>query len=467
MGSPFDRPGEACGVFGAFAPGSHVAGLIYFGLFALQHRGQESAGIAVGNGEQLTAYKNMGLVATVFDESKLAGLQGSVGIGHTRYSTTGSSTWDNAQPSFRGLGERSIALGHNGNLINTVELAARLGSAPGSTDSELMTEAIAQKILRDPGVSLADAIAEAMPEFEGAYTLVVMDETTVAAARDPHGFRPLSLGRLPTGGHVVASETAALDIVGADFVRDVEPGEIVVLTDAGVESRFPMEPADSRLCVFEYVYFARPDSVVAGQNVHGARVAMGIRLAEESPAEADVVVPIPESGIPAAQGFAAASGIPYRDGLVKNRYVGRTFIEPEQIVRDRGIRMKLNPIRETLDGRRVILVDDSIVRGSTTRKLVELVRGAGATEVHLRVSSPPYRWPCYYGMDTSDRSSLLAAHRSEEEIGDFLEVDSLGYLSLDGLLDSLPHANQSFCTACLSGDYPTAIGNHKFVREET
>ncbi|GBD85284.1 amidophosphoribosyltransferase precursor [bacterium BMS3Abin02] len=467
MGSPFDRLGEACGVFGAFAPGSRVANLIYFGLFALQHRGQESAGIAVGDGEELTAYKNMGLVATVFDESKLAGLQGTIGIGHTRYSTTGSSTWDNAQPSYRGLGDRSIALAHNGNLINTVELALRLGSAPGSTDSELMTEAIAQKILGDPGLPLADAIAQAMPEFEGAYTLVVMDENTIAAARDPHGFRPLSLGRLPTGGHVVASETAALDIVGADFVRDVEPGEIIVLTDDGIESRFPMDPADSRLCVFEYVYFARPDSVVAGQNVHGARVAMGIRLAEESPVEADVVVPIPESGIPAAQGFAAASGTPYRDGLVKNRYVGRTFIEPEQIVRDRGIRMKLNPIRETLDGNRVILVDDSIVRGSTTRRLVELVRGAGATEVHLRVSSPPYRWPCYYGMDTSDRSSLLAAERSEEEIADFLEVDSLGYLSLDGLLVSLPRANQSFCTACLSGDYPTAIGNHKFVREET
>ena len=239
-----------------------------------------------------------------------------------------------------------------------------------------------------------------------------------------------------------------------------------MLTDTGIESQFPMEPAASRLCIFEYVYFARPDSIVAGQNVHGGRVAMGARLAEESPVDADVVVPIPESGIPAAQGFAAASGIPYRDGLVKNRYVGRTFIEPDQLLRDQGVRMKLNPIKETLQGRRVILVDDSVVRGSTTRKLVDLVRGAGATEVHLRVSSPPYRWPCFYGMDTSDRSSLLAAHRSEEEIAAFLEVDSLGYLSLDGLIDSLPNATQSFCTACLSGDYPTPIGSHKFVREE-
>lgn len=265
----------------------------------------------------------------------------------------------------------------------------------------------------------------------------------------------------------MASETAALDIVGAEFVRDVEPGEVIVLREDGVESLHPLPAVPTRLCIFEYVYFARPDSVVAGQNVHSGRVAMGARLAEESPADADVVVPIPESGIPAAQGYAAASGIPFRDGLVKNRYVGRTFIEPEQLLRDRGVRMKLNPIRETLQGRRVILVDDSIVRGSTTRKLIELVRSAGATEVHLRVSSPPYRWPCFYGMDTSDRSSLLAAHRTEDEIAAFLEVDSLGYLTLEGLMDSLPDAEQSFCTACLSGDYPTGGGNLKFVREET
>ena len=467
MDRAVETPGEACGVFGAVVPGSHVANLIYFGLFALQHRGQESAGIAVGDGERLTAYKNMGLISTVFDEGKLAGLQGPLGIGHTRYSTTGSSNWENAQPSYRSLGERSIALGHNGNLTNTVELGAGLGSAPGSTDSELMTEAVAQHILRDPDMPLADAVAAAMLEFEGAYSLVGMDESTVVAARDPHGFRPLSIGRLPAGGHVVASETAALDIVGAEFVRDVEPGEVIVLREDGVESLHPLPAVPTRLCIFEYVYFARPDSVVAGQNVHSGRVAMGARLAEESPADADVVVPIPESGIPAAQGYAAASGIPFRDGLVKNRYVGRTFIEPEQLLRDRGVRMKLNPIRETLQGRRVILVDDSIVRGSTTRKLIELVRSAGATEVHLRVSSPPYRWPCFYGMDTSDRSSLLAAHRTEDEIAAFLEVDSLGYLTLEGLMDSLPDAEQSFCTACLSGDYPTGGGNLKFVREET
>jgi amidophosphoribosyltransferase len=462
---PLDRPGEACGVFAASVPGAQVANLVYFGLFALQHRGQESAGIAVADGQQVTAYKNMGLISVVFDEHKLAGLHGSIGIGHTRYSTTGSSSWVNAQPSFRAVGDRAIALGHNGNLTNTVELEQKLGSAPGSTDSELMTETIAGKLVASR--SLPEAIAAAMPDFEGAYTLVVMDETVVVAVRDPHGFRPLSLGRMPSGGHVVASETAALDIVGAEFERDVRPGEMVVLSNGTVESSFPVEPASSKLCVFEYVYFARPDSVVAGQNVHAARVAMGRQLASESPASADVVVPVPESGIPAAQGFSATSGLPYRDGLVKNRYVGRTFIQPDQLLRDRGVRMKLNPIRESLEGQRVVLVDDSIIRGSTTRQLVDMTRAAGATEVHLRVSSPPYRWPCFYGMDTSDRSSLLAAHRSEAEIAEFLGVDSLGYLSYDGLLASIPDATESFCTACLSGEYPTPIGTDKFAREQT
>jgi amidophosphoribosyltransferase len=467
MSSPFaEKPGEACGVFGAFVPGTHIANLIYFGLFALQHRGQESAGIAVSDGHRLTAYKNMGLLSTVFDRNTLAGLQGDLGIGHTRYSTTGSSTWENAQPAFRAVGRRSIALGHNGNLTNTAALAMRLGSAAGTTDSELMTSAIAEQIEKDESIPLAEAIAAVLPEFEGAYTLVVMDDTSVVAVRDPHGFRPLSLGRIGSEGWVVASETAALDLVGASFEQDVLPGEMVVLSQGGVTSSFPQGSAPSRLCVFEYVYFARPDSILAGQNVQAARVLMGRRLAREAPAPADVVVPVPESGIPAAQGFAWESGIPYEDGLVKNRYVGRTFIEPEQMLRDQGIRLKLNPIKKTLDGQRVVLVDDSVVRGTTTRQLVELVRTAGAREVHLRISSPPYRWPCFYGMDTSDRNSLLAAHRSEAEISEYLEVDSLAFLSLAGLEGSLPEANQTFCNACLSGDYPTPIGDHKFVLEQ-
>jgi amidophosphoribosyltransferase len=459
------KPKEACGVFGAFLPGTHVANLIYFGLFALQHRGQESAGIAVSDGHRMTTYKNMGLLSAVFDENTLAGLRGDIGIGHTRYSTTGSSTWENAQPAFRAVGRRNIALGHNGNLTNTTSLALRFGGS-GTSDSELMTSAIAEQIQKDEEIPLADAMALVLGDFEGAYTLVVMDDTSLVAVRDPHGFRPLSLGRLGDEGWVVASETAALDIVGATFERDVAPGEMVTLDTDGVYSSFPLEAAESRLCVFEYVYFARPDSVLAGQNVQAARVAMGRRLAREAPAAADVVVPVPESGIPAAQGFSWESHIPYEDGLVKNRYVGRTFIEPEQMLRDRGIRLKLNPIRDVLEGQRIILVDDSVVRGSTTRQLVDLVRGAGARQVHLRISSPPYRWPCFYGMDTSDRASLLAADRSEDEIAAYLGVDSLGYLSLEGLTGSLSDAKQAFCTACLSGDYPTAIGSDKFALEK-
>ena len=462
--SSADKPKEACGVFGAFVPGTHIANLIYFGLFALQHRGQESAGIAVSDGHRMMAYKNMGLLSAVFDKNTLAGLRGDLGIGHTRYSTTGSSTWENAQPAFRAIGRRNIALGHNGNLSNTAALAERLGGA-GTSDSELMTSAIAEQIEKDEEMPLAEAIAAVLPEFEGAYTLVVMDDTTVVAVRDRHGFRPLSLGRIEGGGWVVASETAALDIVGAAFERDIAPGEMVVIDAGGITASFPQPPAPSRLCVFEYVYFARPDSVIAGQSVQAARVEMGRRLAREAPAVADVVVPVPESGIPAAQGFSWESHIPYEDGLVKNRYVGRTFIEPEQMLRDQGIRLKLNPIRDVLDGQRIVLVDDSVVRGSTTRQLVELVRAAGAGEVHLRISSPPYRWPCYYGMDTSDRSSLLAAERSEDEIAAYLEVDTLGYLSLEGLTASIPDARQGCCTACLSGDYPTPAGSDKFALE--
>jgi amidophosphoribosyltransferase len=330
-----------------------------------------------------------------------------------------------------------------------------------------MAEAIAAQIIADPSLDLGDAVARAMALFDGAYSLVVMDDTQVVAARDPFGFRPLTLGRVAGAGWVVASETAALDLVGATVERDVAPGEVLTIDHRGLRSQSPLPPKPSRLCVFEYVYFARPDSVLAGQNVHEARVEMGRRLAAETAVAADVVVPVPESGIPAAQGYSAASGIPYRDGFVKNRYVGRTFIEPEQLLRDRGISLKLNPIRSSLEGRRVVLVDDSIVRGSTTYQLVQLTRQAGATEVHLRISSPPYRWPCFYGMDTSDRSTLLAAHRSEDEIAELLEVDSLGYLSLDGLVGSLGDADSTFCTACLSGDYPTEIGVDKFVRERT
>jgi amidophosphoribosyltransferase len=463
-----DRPGEACGVFGFIgSPGADAARLTYFGLFALQHRGQESAGIAVSDGDTMTVYKDLGLVAKVFDETTLAGLPGHIAVGHNRYSTTGSSVWENSQPIFRSIGANGIALAHNGNLTNTLELGAALGPVSATTDSELMTAAIVEAMQYGDG-DIAAAMGRALPRFQGAFTIAVMDRTHLVGARDPHGFRPLSLGR--TGeGWVLASETAALDIVGARFVRDIEPGEVVVIDEHGPQSHFPFADATSRLCLFEFVYFARPDSNLFGQNVHGARFRMGSLLAEQAPAEADIVVPVPESGIPAAQGYAGRAGLPYSDGLVKNRYVGRTFIEPAQSMRDRGIRMKLNPVPHALSGMRVVLVDDSIVRGSTTRQLIQMVRGAGAVEVHLRISSPPYRWPCFYGMDTGDRSTLLAADRSVEEIASFLEVDSLAYLTLDNLVAATGAPDDGFCTACLSGDYPTEvpIEDSKFILERS
>ena len=452
-----DRPGEECGVFGVYAPGQDVSRLTYYGLFALQHRGQESAGIAVSDGMTTTVSKDMGLVTQVFDEASLAALTGHVAVGHTRYSTTGSTVWENAQPTYRQIGDTSVTIAHNGNLTNTLALAEQMGLS-SVTDSEVMSEAIARQVEdgRADGRGLVRAIEKVVPLLEGAFSLTIMDQGNLIGVRDPHGFRPLCLGRLENdAGWVLASETAALDIVGATFVREVEPGEMVVISAQGVSSLRPVPAAEPRLCVFEFVYFARPDSRLYGQSVHAKRREMGRRLADESPADGDIVVPVPESGIPAAQGFAAATGLPYVDGLVKNRYVGRTFIEPNQLLRDRGIRMKLNPIPENLAGQRVILVDDSIVRGSTTRQLVTMVKAAGASEIHLRISSPPYRWPCFYGMDTSDRSRLLAANKTVEEIREFLEVDSLAYLSLDGLIEST--AAEGFCTACLSGEYPTEV----------
>jgi amidophosphoribosyltransferase len=454
-----DKPREACGVVAAYTPRQKVSSLIYYGLYALQHRGQESAGIATSDGETVTVFKDLGLVAQVFDEPALAGLDGHLGIGHTRYSTTGSNNWANAQPAHRQVGRTSIALGHNGNLTNTAALAAELGIQGATTDSDLMAEGIARALddERSDARGLEMAITKVAPTWEGAFSLVLMDQGRVVGLRDPHGFRPLCLGSLPDGGWVLASETAALDLLGANFVREVAPGEMVVIEAGGVHSAYPFGEAQPGLCLFEFVYFARPDSQMYGRNIHAARRQMGETLAREHPADADVVVPVPESGLPAAQGFAAASGIPYVDGLVKNRYIGRTFIEPTQSVRDRGIRMKLNPIPDSMRGRRVVLVDDSIVRGSTTRKLVQMVRDAGATEVHLRVSSPPYRWPCFYGMDTSDRSTLIAARLEVDEIRTHIGADSLGYLSLDGLLESTGVADAGFCTACLSGQYPTSI----------
>ncbi len=441
-------------MFGIYAPNLDTARITYFGLFALQHRGQESAGIAAADGETVTVYKDLGLVAQVFDEATLSGLTGNIAIGHTRYSTTGSSAWVNSQPIYRQANGTGIALAHNGNLSNTHELAARLAD-PGTSDSDIMTEMIALEVQN--GHTLPEAVAAAAPLFVGAFSLTILDTNTLVGLRDPFGFRPLVLGKLDDAW-VIASETCALDIVSAKFVREIEPGEMVVVSEAGLESHYPFPQQQTRqLCVFEFVYFSRPDSIMAGKNIHGVRRRMGESLADQAPVDVDIVVPVPESGIPAAQGYAAATGLPYTDGLVKNRYVGRTFIEPAQSMRDRGVRLKLNAMPGELSGQRVVLVDDSIVRGSTTKQLVAMVREAGATEVHLRISSPPYRWPCFYGMDTGDRNTLLAAGRSVDEIAAFLNVDSLAYLELDRLLEATGLAPETLCTACLSGQYATDI----------
>jgi len=470
---------EACGVFGIYAPGHPVANLAYLGLYALQHRGQESAGISVSDGETVTVVKDMGLVTQVFDERRLAPLDGHLAIGHVRYSTTGSSNWRNAQPVYRSVGDAGFALGHNGNLTNTGELAEGLGMLPGltaaqaladsTTDSDLVAELLARAYApeaRSDGRDLEMALAAVLPELAGAFTFVLMDEAHLIGVRDRHGFRPLVLGRIE-GGWVLASESAALDIVGAHFVRDVEPGEMVVIDATGVRERRYAE-ATPKLCLFEFVYFARPDTRLYNQSIHAARQRMGEELARQAPVEADMVMPVPESGIPAAQGYARASGIPYGDGLVKNRYVGRTFIQPSQQLRGQGVRLKLNPLPENIRGKRLVVVDDSIVRGTTTRQVVSMLREAGAAEVHFRVSSPPYRWPCFYGMDTGNRSDLLAADMSVGEIRDFLGVDSLAYLELDRLLTATGASPTSFCTACLSGEYPVPVpeADAKLVLED-
>lgn len=453
-------PREACGVFGVFAPGRSVAHLTYDGIYALQHRGQESAGMAVSDGVELLVVKDMGLVTNVFNEYKLAGLQGHLAIGHTRYSTAGASTWQAAQPVYRPAGATAFALGHNGNLTNVEALAAAAGMLPGTaaSDSDLVAELVARHLESDPASGLEDALCSVLPELEGAFSLVVCDHQALYALRDPNGFRPLCLGRLGEGW-VVASETPALDITGATFVREVEPGELLVIDAAGLRSLRPWPPdrVDPKLCLFEFVYLARPDSRLYGQELHSARLRMGELLAGEAPADADLVMGVPDSGLPAAEGFARRSGIPYGQGLVKNRYIGRSFIVPGQAERDRVVRRKLNPLRGAIAGRRLVVVDDSIVRGTTTRAIVKMLREAGAVEVHLRISSPPYRWPCYYGLDTGTRGELIAANLEVGEICDYLGADSLAYLSLASLKEATGVRGAGFCDACLTGDYPAPL----------
>jgi amidophosphoribosyltransferase len=452
-------PQDACGVFGVWAGGEDVAKLTYFGLYALQHRGQEAAGIAVSDGSALLVYKDLGLVSQVFDESTLATLQGHLAIGHTRYSTTGSTTWENAQPSFRttpaGTG---LALAHNGNLVNTLELftearanGLKQEGLSATTDSDLMTALLASR----PDVSVEQAAMDVLPKLRGAFSLVFMDEHTLYAARDRQGVRPLVLGRLERGW-VVTSETAALDIVGASFVREIEPGELIAVDADGLRSQH-FANAEPKGCLFEYVYLARPDSAIAGRNIHKARVEIGRRLALEHPADADLVIPVPESGTPAAIGYAEASGIPYGTGLVKNAYVGRTFIQPSQTIRQLGIRLKLNPLRDIIRGKRLVVVDDSIVRGNTQRALVRMLREAGAYEVHVRISSPPVKWPCFYGMDFGTNAELIANSLDTEGIRASIGADSLGYISLEGTVAASDQPYNRLCCACFDGRYPIAL----------
>jgi len=452
-------PQDACGIFGVWAPGEEVAKLAFYGLYALQHRGQESAGIATSDGDRILVYKDMGLVSQVFTESDLAVLKGNLAIGHTRYSTTGSSTWVNAQPTLHPTKYGTLALAHNGNLTNTGDLAELVQKlAPiiskdqsATTDTEIMTALIA---LQNEKSVEASAMA-VLPQLEGAFSLVFIDEHSLYATRDRHGVRPLVLGKLETGW-VVASESAALDIVGAAFVREVEPGEFIAIDENGIRSQRWADP-EPKGCLFEYVYLARPDTTIAGRGIHATRVAIGERLALEAPADADLVIPVPESGTPAAIGYAKASGIPFGAGLVKNAYVGRTFIQPSQTIRQLGIRLKLNPLREIIAGKRIVVVDDSIVRGNTQRAIVRMLREAGAREIHVRISSPPVKWPCFYGIDFATRAELIAAGLEVDEIRRSIGADSLSYVSLEGLIEATTIASERLCSACFTGQYPIAI----------
>jgi len=477
-------------------PRQPVAHLTYLGLFALQHRGQESAGIAVSDGAKILVDKDMGLVSAIFDEYRLQALPGTMAIGHTRYATTGASAWHNAQPVARQAGDVFFALGHNGNLVNSAELTrggkqnatpeaeltrggkqnatpeAELtrggkqnatpedelaGGRPDASDSDVVAALLADSLTGDADGDLVAALTAVLPRLQGAYSFVIMDETRLIGARDPHGFRPLFLGRCDTGGWVLASETPALDVVGARVVREIDPGEAVVIDDEGVHSFQFAAPRRRALCSFEFVYIARPDGKLAGIGVHAARRRMGRALARQAPVEADMVMPIPDSSIPGAQGYAAESGIEYGDGLIKNRYIGRTFIAPTQLLRDNAVRIKFNAIEDNVAGKRLVVVEDSIVRATTLRATMRLLRDAGAAEIHLRVLSAPYRWSCFYGLDTSDRSKLVAATMSVDEIRDHLGADSLAYLDLDRMLTAITSEPGGFCTACMTGDYPTPI----------
>jgi amidophosphoribosyltransferase len=468
-----DGPRDECGVFGIYAPEHDVARLAYFALFALQHRGQESAGIATAQrGGSLMAIRDQGLVAQVFDEHTLRSLVGDMAIGHVRYSTTGSSEWENAQPIVRD-DHRTLALAHNGNLINAVELHSELRGREVPFRSTSDSEIIAALLATHPAKRIEDAVADVLPRLQGAFSTVAMTEDAVVAFRDPSGLRPLALGMLedPASGqasYCVASESCAFDLIGAKYLREVLPGEVVTLTERGIQTRVVAESDRRAFCVFEYIYFARPDSKMAGTVLQVARARMGEILWREAPVEADLVIPVPDSGNAAARGLARAAGLPQDDGFIKNRYVARTFIQPGQELRRQGLRLKFNPLPEVVSGKRLVVVDDSIVRGNTTRQIVQMLREAGAAEVHLRISAPPIKHPCHYGIDMSTREEMIAHNRTVAEVGAELGVDSLHYLSLEGVYEAVGAPRSAHCDACFSGDYPlagTESANGKFALE--
>lgn len=451
-----ESPKEECGIFGVFAPGEDVARLTYFGLFALQHRGQESAGIAVSNGRYVRTYKDLGLVARVFDEAVLRSLQGHIAVGHTRYSTTGSSSLRNAQPIGCTSQVGDIAVAHNGNLVNAHILRGELEASGEIMETTNDSEVIARLIALGGSESVPEAVARAMTQIQGAYSIAVLTSTELIGVRDPLGIRPLSIGRI--GQHyVLASETCAFSPVGASYERDVMPGEIVVINEKGLRSYVGLPAEREALCMFELIYFARPDSHLYNRLIHAVRRNMGKQLAIEHPVQADLVIPVPDSGIPAAIGYSEQSGIPYGEGLIKNRYVQRTFIQPDQRLREQSVRLKLTALPEELAGKRVVMVDDSIVRGTTTSKIVRLLFESGAKEVHVRITAPPIRHPCHYGIDFATERELVAAHQSVEDIRRQIGASSLGYLSIDGLLKAVGHPKKRFCMACFNGEYPIPI----------
>ena len=461
MSSGFDKFKDECGVVAIYAH-PEAETLAYLGLHALQHRGQESAGIASSDGVNIRVHKAMGLVADIFTEEVLAKLRGSLAIGHTRYSTAGDSALMNAQPIMARSHKGTIALAHNGNLVNALEIRTRLETQGSIFHTNSDTEVIVHLMAQSREHTLPEAIADALRQVEGAFSLVMVTPDRILAARDPRGFRPLAMGRIPSTGPdrqdsiVFASETCAFDLIGAKYEREVKPGEMVVVGPEGVSSRFYAPAQSQSACIFEHVYFSRPDSLVFGRPVEISREQLGRALAREAPADADIVVPVPDSGVSAAMGYAAESGIPFRFGLIRNHYVGRTFIEPQQHVRDFGVKLKLNPVRSVLQGKRVVLIDDSIVRGTTSRKIVRMIRQAGASEVHMRISCPPTISPCFYGVDTPSKRQLIAANKSVEEIREYIGADSLSYLSVDGLKQACGEGEKTtYCTACYTGKYPT------------